>query len=46
MSALMVGTQQGHRNNRKAILNPSLSSLILKQEKLIEIKVVEETFDH
>jgi hypothetical protein len=26
----MVGTQQGHRNNQKAILNPSLSSLIMR----------------
>jgi hypothetical protein len=25
----MVGTQQGHRNNPKSILNPSLSSLIM-----------------
>jgi hypothetical protein len=23
MSTLMIGTQQGHRNNRKAILNPT-----------------------
>jgi hypothetical protein len=29
MSALMVGTQQGHRNNQKTILNPSLSLLIM-----------------
>jgi hypothetical protein len=29
MSTLMVGTQQGHRNNRKSILNASLSSLIM-----------------
>jgi hypothetical protein len=28
MSTLMVGTQQCHRNNLKAILNPSLGSLI------------------
>jgi hypothetical protein len=30
MSTLMVGTQQGCRNNRKSILNPSLSSLIIR----------------
>jgi hypothetical protein len=29
MSTLMVGTQQGHRNNRKSILSPYLSSLIM-----------------
>jgi hypothetical protein len=27
--SLMVGTQQGHRNNQKAVLSPSLSSLIM-----------------